>query len=93
MAGIETRTVLVTGANRGLGLEFVRQYAEAGWKVCAACRAPKAARELKELESRHAERIRVLTIDVLESKSVRDATAGVSRSGRPRTADWNIHTG
>lgn len=81
MAGIETRTVLVTGANRGLGLEFVRQYAEAGWKVCAACRAPKAARELKELESRHAERIRVLTIDVLESKSVKDA-AGTLR-GEP----------
>lgn len=29
----ETRTVLITGANRGLGLEFARQYADAGWRV------------------------------------------------------------
>jgi len=81
MAGVENRTVLVTGANRGLGLEFVRQYAEAGWNVRAACRAPRAARELKELESRHGERIRVLAIDILESKSVKDA-AGALR-GEP----------
>ena len=33
-----SRTVLVTGANRGLGLEFARQYAADGWKVYAACR-------------------------------------------------------
>ena len=32
-------TVLITGANRGIGLEFVRQYAADGWHVIAACRA------------------------------------------------------
>ena len=31
-------TVLITGANRGLGLEFTRQYAAAGWQVLACCR-------------------------------------------------------
>lgn len=31
-------TVLVTGANRGLGLEFVRKYGAAGWQVLACCR-------------------------------------------------------
>lgn len=43
-------TVLITGANRGLGLEFARQYAADGDRVLATCRAPEAAAELKDLE-------------------------------------------
>lgn len=39
-------TVLVTGANRGLGLEFVRQYAADGWRVIATCRKPAEANAL-----------------------------------------------
>lgn len=42
-------TVVVTGANRGLGLEFARQYAADGWTVIATCRAPDAAAELCSL--------------------------------------------
>ncbi|MEJ2687384.1 MAG: SDR family oxidoreductase [Gammaproteobacteria bacterium] len=42
-------SILVTGANRGLGLEFVRQYAEAGWRVYACCRKPEQAQALNEL--------------------------------------------
>ena len=42
-------SVLVTGGNRGLGLEWVRQYATEGWRVYATCRHPMEARELKEL--------------------------------------------
>ena len=33
-------TILITGANRGLGLEFTRQYLEDGWRVLAASRQP-----------------------------------------------------
>jgi NAD(P)-dependent dehydrogenase (short-subunit alcohol dehydrogenase family) len=50
-------TVLITGANRGVGLEFARQYADAGWRVIATCRDPELARALKALEGdvrRHA---------------------------------------
>ncbi len=36
-------TVLLTGANRGIGLEFARQYAADGWRVIATCRAPDEA--------------------------------------------------
>jgi NAD(P)-dependent dehydrogenase (short-subunit alcohol dehydrogenase family) len=43
-------TVLITGANRGLGLEFARQYAAEGWRVHACCRHPDKAAELKAVE-------------------------------------------
>lgn len=39
--------VLITGANRGLGLEFARQYAADGWTVIGTARNPDAATELK----------------------------------------------
>jgi len=41
-------TVLITGASRGLGLEFVRQYRADGWDVIATCRHPSKATELME---------------------------------------------
>jgi NAD(P)-dependent dehydrogenase (short-subunit alcohol dehydrogenase family) len=41
--------VLVTGSNRGLGLEWVRQYAAAGWRVYATCRFPELADDLHRL--------------------------------------------
>lgn len=44
------KTVLITGANRGLGLEFAKQYHAANWKVIACCRNPDAAAELARLE-------------------------------------------
>jgi NAD(P)-dependent dehydrogenase (short-subunit alcohol dehydrogenase family) len=45
-------TVLITGANRGLGLEFCRQYADKGWDVIACCRNPAQAGELRALGQR-----------------------------------------
>lgn len=42
-------TALITGANRGLGLEFVKQYAEDGWAVCAVCRSSQDQDELQAL--------------------------------------------
>src|SRR5471030_1928034 len=40
-------TILLTGASRGLGLEFTRQYAAAGWRVIATCRDTKRAEALR----------------------------------------------
>ena len=41
--------LLITGANRGLGLEFVRSYAAEGWRVHACCRHPEKAKALAEI--------------------------------------------
>jgi NAD(P)-dependent dehydrogenase (short-subunit alcohol dehydrogenase family) len=42
-------TLFITGANRGIGLEFARQYAADGWKVIATARDPGGAGELSAL--------------------------------------------
>ena len=42
-------TILITGANRGIGLELTRQYAADGWTVHACCRFPEKAHELQAL--------------------------------------------
>ena len=41
--------VLVTGASRGLGLEFARQYAADGWHVLATCHTPARALALRDV--------------------------------------------
>ena len=43
------KTVLVTGSNRGIGYEFVKQYADKGYRVIATCRDPKGADDLNAL--------------------------------------------
>ncbi|MFQ5985601.1 MAG: SDR family oxidoreductase [Alphaproteobacteria bacterium] len=56
--------VLITGANRGLGLEFARQYAGSGWRVWAACRAPDKADRLEALAGRSRGRVTLHRLDV-----------------------------
>ena len=70
-------TVLVTGANRGLGLEFARQYAAEGWQVFAACRAPKVAKDLQKIAAESGRRTRVIEMDVTDAASVKAAAAGL----------------
>lgn len=48
-------SILVTGANRGLGLEFARQYVADRWRVFACCRNPEGAAELGHLAKSHRE--------------------------------------
>ncbi len=63
-------TVLITGANRGIGLEFVRQYAADGWCVFACCRDPAAARELNEVAAGHADRVSIYPLDVTDHRQI-----------------------
>lgn len=68
-------TVFITGANRGLGLEFARQYAADSWDVIATCRAPEAAAELNALTG-----VEVHALDVTDFAAV--ATLAETLSGR-----------
>jgi len=60
------KTVLITGANRGIGLEHTRRYAERGARVFATARKPDEADELAALAKRHAE-IKVLAYDASDN--------------------------
>jgi NAD(P)-dependent dehydrogenase (short-subunit alcohol dehydrogenase family) len=64
LAAMSERTVLITGANRGLGLEFARQYKEAGWQVIGTARKPGEAEELRALD------VQVVQLDVADQESV-----------------------
>ena len=61
---------LITGANRGLGLEFVRQLLARGDAVVACSREPAAAKELQELASSASDRLTLLPLDVTDEKAV-----------------------
>ncbi len=60
---------LVTGANRGIGLEFVRQLLARGDRVVAACRHPGKAAALNSLTGEYPGRLHVLPLDVASEKS------------------------
>ena len=62
--------VLVTGANRGIGLEFARQFVEGGARVFAACRKPGQATDLTRLALAHPGRLAVLPVDLAKPASI-----------------------
>jgi NAD(P)-dependent dehydrogenase (short-subunit alcohol dehydrogenase family) len=66
-------SALITGANRGLGLEFARQYLADGWQVYAACRDPVPASELRRLAEDSGETLRILAMDVTDPVSIKAA--------------------
>ena len=67
--------ILITGANRGIGLEITRQAAAGGHHVTAACRTPDKADELNALAAQSDGRITVIAMEVRDEDSVRAAAA------------------
>ena len=65
--------VLITGANRGIGLEFCKQYASDGWNVIACCRKPADASELSKLALQH-NNLQIVSLDVSDFAQI-DALA------------------
>lgn len=73
-------TILITGASRGLGLEFVRQFAAKGHFVYAACREPAKAAGLSSLLAERMDTISVVPLDVDNDGSIAAALAHVRKS-------------
>lgn len=69
--------MLVTGANRGIGLAFVRHYLEAGASVWAGCRQPERAQALAALEDASGGRLHTVALDVSSEASVKAAREAV----------------
>jgi NAD(P)-dependent dehydrogenase (short-subunit alcohol dehydrogenase family) len=70
--------VLVTGANRGLGLEFVRALLARGDRVYAACRQPGRALALTELAGAHPGHLAVLPLEIDKERSIAELAREVA---------------
>jgi NAD(P)-dependent dehydrogenase (short-subunit alcohol dehydrogenase family) len=68
--------IFITGANRGLGLELVRQYTALGARIFAAARDPRGG-ELRQLAQQHPERISLIQLDVTSQQEIQAAVATV----------------
>ena len=63
-------TLLITGANRGLGLELVKQFDARTWRIHACCRAPDEAGELRDIAAGPDGRVRVPALDVTDFDAI-----------------------
>lgn len=80
---------MITGANRGLGLEMSRQLMEKGDVVFAACRQPEGADLLNQLGQQYPGQLEVVRMDVASDESVDLAKAAVSQN--TLSLDWIIN--
>jgi NAD(P)-dependent dehydrogenase (short-subunit alcohol dehydrogenase family) len=74
------KTVFITGANRGLGLELATQYAQNEWSVIACCRDLSSASELAQLANTY-RNITLHTLDVTDENQI--LALGQSFKGHP----------
>lgn len=61
--------LFITGANRGIGLEMVKQFAQSNWQISACCRNPETATELSALAQANAD-IKLYALDVTDYQAV-----------------------
>ena len=70
-ASAEAATVMITGASRGIGLEFAKRYAEKGWDVIATARYPGDDQDLLALAAKF-KNVRLETLDVTDHAGIDD---------------------
>jgi NAD(P)-dependent dehydrogenase (short-subunit alcohol dehydrogenase family) len=71
------RTILITGSNRGIGLEFAKQYLQHGDKVIATCRRPAEATALQELRQQYPTALTIHALDVSNPESIEQCVQAV----------------
>jgi NAD(P)-dependent dehydrogenase (short-subunit alcohol dehydrogenase family) len=76
----KARTALVTGANRGLGLEFTRQLLQRGYHVYAACRDPLSANDLRLASTPASAELTVISMDIGHPSSISEAVEVVAQA-------------
>src|SRR5215831_7185564 len=71
-------TVLITGANRGIGFELAKLYAQRGDTICACCREPEKAERLRTLAKSYS--VSMFSLDVGSDRSVSDLSRQLSNA-------------
>ena len=61
--------VLITGANRGIGLALVQEYCQQQWQIIATCRHPEQAQALQQLAQAHSN-ISIEALDISDSEQI-----------------------
>lgn len=74
-------TLLLTGSNRGIGLEFAREYAERAWQVVATCRNPGKAVALQELRDQYPDRIHIRELNVSDQLAMETLCKSLQEEG------------
>ena len=84
------QTILITGTNRGIGLELTRQLLQRDdVHLFATCRTPERADQLSDLARKHPKKMAVLKMDVNDASSIDSAVAAIS--GETRALDLLIN--
>lgn len=81
------KTALITGTNRGIGLELVRQLLDEGWRVHATTRDPRISTELTKLAEQHPDTLQRHALDLADSATI----TALSRELADESVDWLIH--
>lgn len=81
----EELTVAITGANRGLGLEFVTQYLAKGYSVIAFCRTPEKAKELNELKEKNKDKLCIYALDATNDEQIKNLVTTIG--GKDKAID------
>ncbi|MBK8398699.1 MAG: SDR family oxidoreductase [Leptospiraceae bacterium] len=72
-----SKNIFISGANRGLGLGFVKSSLDKGYTVFAGCRSPEKAEDLIELTSKFKDRLYIINLNPTQLDSIQKAVIEV----------------